>query len=191
MGGLNNTFAVQMFMRKQILEPVIDKATKYFLAQLRENILKYAYQGDEARITGRKRDGSGTVTSTSGGVAWYLGGTRTPSFEFLEAFKWKDLQITAQSVIAKMIYDWQGMEYDGSEGMYKHGNTYSWGDARSMLDIWLDKDGFTSSHWLARRVKPYWKITIKKMFDQRGLEIYTRKELSKIGSSLGVKIKKF
>lgn len=175
-------------MRKQILEPVIDKATKYFLAELRENILKYAYQSDEARPVGRKKDG--TVSRYSGGVAWYLGGTRQPSFEFLEAFKWKDLQFTAQSVIAKMIYDWQSMEYDGSDGMYKHGNESSWGDVRSMLDEYLNKDGFTSSHWLARRVKPYWDRTMKKMFDQRGLEIYTRKELAKIGSSLGIQIKK-
>lgn len=185
MGGLNNSFEIQMMMRNQILEPIIDKATKYFLAHLRENILKYAYQGDEARPTRKK-----TGEKYSGGVSWYLGGTRRPSFEFLEAFKWKDLQKTSKSVIAKMVYDWQSMEYDGSADMYKHGNEYSWGDARSMLDEWLNKDGQTSTHWLARSVKPYWKKTIDRMFDQRGLEIYIRKELSKIGMSLGVKIKK-
>lgn len=190
MDGLKNKFAVQMFVTHKVSNPIIEKLTKFFMAHLRENILKYAYQGDEARPTGRKNPSGVGHTKYRGGVAWYLEGTRTPSYEFLEAFKWKPLEITMQSVIAKMIYDWQSMEYDGSDGVYKHGNMSSWGDVRDMLDVYLNQNGVTSSHWLARAVRPYWKITIERMIDRRGLEIYTRKELSKIGSSLGVKIKK-
>ena len=115
----------------------------------------------------------------------YLDGTiyeRTG--EFIESFNWHKIEKAIYGVVREFSY--RGVN-TYSPDAWQHGSVFG-GDARANLADILNVEGLTSSHWIARKVKPYWKITIKELLDGGKIEKWITKELKLAGSKYGFKV---
>lgn len=110
----------------------------------------------------------------------YYNKTGYPTYQFLDAFTFSNINQKLNKFISKLYYDWQSMDYDPNTLL--HGDPES-GDLRQELADILNTDSD-----LDKPRKPYWDIFITEMFDKHGIENlfdkYTKSEFGKIGISV-------
>lgn len=151
----NNAELVKAF--SGTIREIVRKVVLEMLKELEEDIDKYTY---------------GQLPN-----AYYYDGTGYPTFQFLDAFTFTNIEQKLNSFISELYYNWQSMDYDGATGL--HGNPYD-GDLRERLADILNTD-----YDLNKPRKPYWDIFITDMFDGGGIEKlfdkYTKSEFGKLG----------
>jgi len=155
---------------KDIAETSIKEVSKDVTKQVRANIMKYVYENE---YFPNKH---------------YYNGSGRPTFQFLRAFKWKPFSRSGNILSKKLFYDYESMTFNADTWL--HGsNVPGWGDAREHLADILNINGRRSllkigDSYMAKKVKPYWDITIEELFDENGLSDMFDKELTKFGNFL-------
>lgn len=150
------------------VEEAIREVTKKVLDELRDTIIRDVY----VRPYPNKI------------YAWRTG---QPTFEFLNTWRWSQIEKTAKQITTTLFHDWESMSVDTENGGYVHG---SWeGDARENLADILNlafnnyQPGYTSGlKWLsAKERRPYWKNFVEKMFEGKQLEKWFNEAFAKRG----------
>jgi hypothetical protein len=121
-----------------ILEDVIKEVSEKALDLLRSYILLDVYAHH-----GRNVD--------------YYNMSAKPTLEFLHSWKLENIVRAMPNIIRELYQDWETMRFD--EPTFLHGSKYNRThahDQRENLAEILNKDGRTSSLWLAVEVRPYW-----------------------------------
>jgi len=72
----------------------------------------------------------------------YEDGTKMPTFQFLNAFKFEEMKIKSDEISAKLFYDWQKMEPPSLNHPFTHG-VYGVEDTRSVLAELLNVTGIS------------------------------------------------
>lgn len=127
-----------------IAATIIRNVSKRVLELLQDNIKEYVY-------------------NSHGPNSVYLNGSKKPSYEFLNAWKWDDIEKNIQGVTRRLFYNWQGMGVD--EGGYKHSSVSEYWpiDTREYLADYLNVHGKDSSLWISVERQPFWNITIAEL----------------------------
>lgn len=125
-----------------ILEDTIEKVSDKVLEMLIEYINKYVY-------------GSNPKPNEI-----YYNGTRKPTYEFREAFRWDEMKKGLIEISRMLFYDPSKMRHDADT--YLHGSKVG-GDSRANLADILNVSGFTSS-WNWKKSEPYWDNFIDDLF---------------------------
>jgi hypothetical protein len=143
-------------------EKIISRVSKKVLKQLQDNIIEHVYKSHP-------------------GNKVYFDGSRKPTMEFFNAWKWAELEKTVTGVCRELFYSWQDMGVN--EGGYKHSSvSANWPiDTRMQLADYLNVDGYDSSLWISVKREPYFNITIKELFEDGLLDKWFDQEAKKIG----------
>jgi len=72
----------------------------------------------------------------------YEDGTKMPTLQFLNAFKFEEMKIKSDEISAKLFYDWQKMEPPSLNHPFTHG-VYGVEDTRSVLAELLNVTGIS------------------------------------------------
>lgn len=158
---------------------VIQNVSDKILEKLQENIKKYVYEYEY-------------FPNKS-----YYNGSKRPTFEFLDAWKWDQIKVSVKDITTELFYDYSGMGYDPDRWL--HGSRIG-GDARANLADILNKlvylDTYTSSLMLSQITNlgantpdrpfskargKYWDITIRELFDQQQITRWFDNELAAFG----------
>ena len=109
----------------------------------------------------------------------YYDGSGYPTYQFLDAFTFTNIEQKLNNFVSELYYNWQSMDYDGATGL--HGNPYD-GDLREQLAGILNTDSDIN-----KPRKPYWDIFITDMFDggiEKLFDKYTKSEFGKLGMTV-------
>ena len=140
-----------------IVREIVRKVMLDMLKELEDDINKYTY---------------GQLPNVD-----YYDGSGYPTFQFLDAFTFTNVENKLNTFVSELYYNWQTMDYDGATGL--HGNPYD-GDLRHQLADILNTD-----YDINKPRQPYWDIFITDMFDGGGIEKlfdkYTKSEFGKAG----------
>lgn len=123
---------------QQALNEVVEDISQQILEKLRENIMANTYE-----LGGSNRS--------------YFDGDGEPTYEFLDAFRWGDVQRTVDGCVKQLTYDYMTM------GLYRANNGYGahigrFGeDMRAGLVSLLDANGMVAS----KKRKEFWNPTIQ------------------------------
>jgi len=126
-----------------VLTLVLRDASNEVLKILRKNIMTYTYVSLPNKVYAESGKGSGDI------------GSRMPTFEFLRAFKLKDIKKKSDELTSELFYDWQSMSVNPSENIhYEDGR-----DTRKKLAEILNIDGY-----VAHKIRmAYWDKTIQEL----------------------------
>ena len=156
---------------EQSLRKILEAVSEEVYKKLRERILKDVYT--------RTND-------------WYLGGSGTPSYEFLDAWERSPIRASLGGMVTEIFYNSSNVKYDGE--LWKHGNPKQ--DASKNMAAILnleymsnssDDYNTTNSGWASGLMfgdrhfshfrRPYWSLLMKELFKDGGLEKMIRAEL--------------
>lgn len=147
---------------QSILEQVIEKVAKRVEFSLSTYIMRDVYH-------------------SHGVNAVYHDGSRTPTYEFLNAWKFTPtVKSGLLNLTKELYYDWNSMRFDGDSWL--HGsNIEGWGDSRQYLAQILNGDTQLSSLWMTRQRKDYWDNFIEDLLDKKKLDNWFSEEFKKFG----------
>jgi hypothetical protein len=109
---------------------------------------------------------------------FYAGGSKSPTYGFLDAFKWKPIENTIKSVTRELFYDYLGMNYFGSA--FVHGSPDD--DRREELADDLNVLGIDlNNDWGGKERKPFWNDAIFELFQEDQITKWFEDELFDLG----------
>lgn len=181
--GIRNSQELQSILEKAAKE-VIEEVSDEVLRMVRNQIMKDVYGKD--------------------GNDWYLGGTKTPTFEFLNAWEKSSLKTSIKEITQEIFYNSSKVDYIGS--LWKHGNPgrSAKDELAAILNLeYMGNDpedpnsfipGFTSGlmmgnrHFSSKNKRdPYWQNLLKELFGRKKLEKMITKSLKiKFGNKITV-----
>ena len=121
-----------------IAENVITIVSIKVLALLQKNIMALVYE-------------------LGGPNHYYYNGSGVPTYQFLHAFKWDELQNSITKVTKTLFYDWASMEFNSA--LFLHGDPAR-GDQRQQLAEALDVEGWDNGILGGKQRGAYFKNTM-------------------------------
>jgi hypothetical protein len=175
---------------QNLIARVIDDVSKELMNILKEYIYNFVYLYDyfpnvayykptkksekkkQERLWNKPEVQSITWNRTSRGAL--------PTFQFLNSFQWKPMQILIGEVTKELFYNWQSMKYDPNTGL--HGSEF-FGDLREQLADILNVTGWDEKNiWGGKQRNEFWNNFMNDIFNEGNLKIMFTKSFSKYAS---------
>jgi len=123
---------------------------------------------------------------------WYVGGSQQPTYDFMNAFHFDEMEKSVNGIVKRLFYDWATMRLgtasidDGGKrsGDYVH---TQFGDFRPYMAAAFNIDGFVVGDIKDRKREPYWDNFLETLFASGAggsLQMMFATELGKYGFRL-------